>query len=574
MAGKGARERILETETARSGTAETGITEEERAALEAELEATRREIAEANRHLADQEQESGELNHLNHFNHSTPKTNTSVIFNTFATLDKDFKKQMQPFPLGKLPDRIRVYIQAVTESLQVPVDMVATFALSVISLSVQGKYSVLVKPDWIEPLNLYTVVVGRPSERKSPALKEVTAPVFSYVKELNEKRQPEISQYNLQKKILTGRVRNMQEELIKKGDKAKYRMQDVLEVQKELDSLEEVALIRKILDDVTPEALVKALKENGETMAIMSAEGGIFGMMAGRYSTNANIDIFLKGYSGEHYSTVRIGREGQELEHPLLTICLAVQPQVISDIMDNKEFRGRGLLARFLYSVPSSMTGKREYRTKEINPFVKEQYETLVSDLLDIPKMDKPRMVRLSREADAVSEQYNQWIENRLTNEFEEIEDWAGKLHGNTMRLAGLFHIIKHRFESVNVPMDGETMAAAVEVGKYYLEHSKTAFDIMGLSDPKSVQDAKYIIKRLVSDRNDLNDFNDFIPKMDALRLCQRFKTAEEMQPGIDVLVEHGYIAIKKVKNEKRGRPQERIYINPEYIKYREEHAA
>lgn len=229
MAGKGARERILETETARSGTAETGITEEERAALEAELEATRREIAEANRHLAEQEQESGELNHLNHFNHSTPKTNTSVIFNTFATLDKDFKKQMQPFPLGKLPDRIRVYIQAVTESLQVPVDMVATFALSVISLSVQGKYSVLVKPDWIEPLNLYTVVVGRPSERKSPALKEVTAPVFSYVKELNEKRQPEISQYNLQKKILTGRVRNMQEELIKKGDKAKYRMQDVLD---------------------------------------------------------------------------------------------------------------------------------------------------------------------------------------------------------------------------------------------------------------------------------------------------------------------------------------------------------
>ncbi len=61
---------------------------------------------------------------------------------------------------------------------------------------------------------------------------------------------------------------------------------------------------------------------------------------------------------------------------------------------------------------------------------------------------------------------------------------------------------------------------------------------------------------------------------MDALRLCQRFKTAEEMQPGLDVLVEHGYIAIKKVKNEKRGRPQERIYINPEYIKYREEHAA
>ena len=32
----------------------------------------------------------------------------------------------------------------------------------------------------------------------------------------------------------------------------------------------------------------------------------------------------------------------------------------------------------------------------------------------------------------------------RLTNEFEMIEDWAGKLHGQVMRIAGLFHIVEH----------------------------------------------------------------------------------------------------------------------------------
>lgn len=51
MAEKGAREGILDKEKARSGTTETGVTEEERADLEAELEATRREIAEAYAHL-------------------------------------------------------------------------------------------------------------------------------------------------------------------------------------------------------------------------------------------------------------------------------------------------------------------------------------------------------------------------------------------------------------------------------------------------------------------------------------------------------------------------------------------
>lgn len=49
-----------------------------------------------------------------------------------------------------------------------------------------------------------------------------------------------------------------------------------------------------ILDDVTPEALVKAMKANSEKMGIISAEGGIFGMWAGRYSNNTNIEYFFK----------------------------------------------------------------------------------------------------------------------------------------------------------------------------------------------------------------------------------------------------------------------------------------
>lgn len=191
--------------------------------------------------------------------------------------------------------------------------------------------------------------------------------------------------------------------------------------------------------NVTPEALVKALKDNHERIGIVSAEGGIFGMLAGRYSNNTNIDIFLKGYSGEYYSTVRIGRGGNELENPLLTIVLAVQPQIIADIMDNKDFRGRGLLARFLYCIPNTRVGSRTYKSKPINPFVREQYEKLINELLNIPDETGflERTIKLSPEADILSEAYNQWIEHQLVNELEEIEDWAGKLHGNTMRIAG-----------------------------------------------------------------------------------------------------------------------------------------
>lgn len=497
----------------------------------------------------------------------------SGIFGIFGSIYQNREKQLQEFPVDSLSDNIRPYVIGVAESLQVPVDMIASFVLSIISLCLQGKFQIKVKPDWYETINLYTLVIARPSERKSPALKEIAAPVYKYVKEENERRQPEIIKYELERKVISGKLKNIQDSLSKPGSKTKYTIQDALDCQTELNELEEVRELKMILDDVTPEALVKALKENHERIGIVSAEGGIFGMLAGRYSNNTNIDIFLKGYSGEYYSTVRIGRGENELENPLLTIVLAVQPQIIADIMDNKDFRGRGLLARFLYCIPNTRVGSRTYKSKPINPFVREQYEKLVNELLNIPDETGflERTIKLSPEADVLSEAYNQWIEHQLVNELEEIEDWAGKLHGNTMRIAAILHVVKHKLNAVNVLLEEDTMAAAIEIGKYYLEHSKQAFDIMGLSEPQDIRDAKYIISRMDSNtKNPKNTKN--MTKRDLWHLCKgHFHGVEEMEPGLKVLEEHGYIAIVKEKIGGRGRPSERIYINPEYIKWKEE---
>lgn len=524
-------------------------------------------------------EESAENSHLSHLSHSTsmPQNDNSAIFAIFAPIVGKQKKLMPTFPKQCLPDRIRLYVEAVAESLQVPIDMVASFVLVIISLCATGKLWINIKPDWTESLNLYVVIVGRPSERKTPVLKEVIRPVFKYMNEENERRRPDIAEYELKKKIINGRLKTIQDALSRpqKGNKeAKYTIQDALDCQRKLAELKEVSLLKLIVDDITPEALAKVMKENDERMAIISAEGGIFGMMTGRYNNNTNIDIFLKGYSGEYYSSGRIGREDNDLQHPYLTIGLAVQPQVITDIMDNKELRGRGLLARFLYTIPNTRIGSRVYRTKKIDPEIRKEYDTLCETLLSAGDFGEgfERVIKLSSEADALAEEYYQWIEPQLPEEFEEIEDWAGKLHGNTMRIAGLLHVIKHKFNAVSVPVSAETMRSAIEIGKYYLEHSKLAFDIMGLADPQEVKDAKYIISRLeTNSKNSKNSKIDSISKRDLYDLCKgHLKTVDEMEPGLQCLVDHGYIAIV-TESQGRGRPSEKIYINPEYYKWKEQ---
>ena len=490
-----------------------------------------------------------------------------IEFNAFVSLYSKKTLELPQFPVDVLPEIIDEYVKAVAESLQVSTDMVAVSMLSVIALCVQGKFEISPKSDHIEPLNLYIAIIARPSERKSPVLREIMDPVYTYVKEENEKKQDDIDEYQLEKKILSGQLKTIEESLCK--DKGDHTINEAKKLKKDLRELEKDAVqpIKLVADDVTPEALAKTMSENGERMGIFSAEGGLFGMLAGRYNDNCNLDLFLKSYSGEPYSSIRITRQGEELSHPLLTILLLVQPKVIMDVMENEEFRGRGLLARFLYSIPKTQVGIRKYRTNPIAPHIREKYKDLIFRLLGIPVMFT-RSISLSEDAFIAAESFFNWIECRLTGEFEEIEDWAGKIHGTTMRIAGILHVVKYGLDAQNKALEIDTMGAAIAIGKYFIDHSSAAFDIMGLTEQKEIKNAKYIIQRLLpNDLNDLNDLNDFIiPKKDALRLCQKL-TAEEMEPSLQVLVDHGYVSIVKGNTGKRGRPSEKIYINPEYIR-------
>ena len=99
----------------------------------------------------------------------------------------------------------------------------------------------------------------------------------------------------------------------------------------------------------------------------------------------------------------------------------------------------------------------------------------------------------------------------------------------------------------------------------------------MGLSDPPEVRDAKYILKRI--DSMGMTEFK----LRDLHQLCRDKKgmeTREGFIPGLKCLIEHGYIRVQKVcvnsqnpqNAQKGGRPSEMVYVNSEYLKWKEEH--
>ncbi|EXG84088.1 bifunctional DNA primase/polymerase family protein [Clostridium sp. ASBs410] len=489
---------------------------------------------------------------------------------------------LSPFPVEVLPPVLKNYVIEVANSLQVSVDMVAVSVMGIIAACTQGTFFIEPKPDWQEPLNLYILTVAKPSERKTPTLKEVTKPIYDYVAAENVRRMPIYNEYLVKKKVLSGKVDTLMKKAsssTKKGSSADtVGVQEVVAAQMELEELEEVTLMKLLVDDITPEAMVRVMKENEERISIMTAEGGIFGMLAGRYSNQPNMDIFLKAYSGERYSTERVTRKSEDLDHPLLTLNIMVQPIVLQEAMQNREFRERGLLARFLYSIPVSRVGNRVYDSMPINEKHRQAYRDLVEELLSIGSHGwqlEENVIHLSEGAYKASEDFFNEIERRLVEEFEEIEDWAGKYHGQTMRIAGLLHTVYNMLDAPGVLLDEQTMKDAIQIGRYFLEHAKMAFQISGIGIPQSEKDAKYIMKRIESYFSEAgpkkpNNPNNML-KQELWQRCRgHFEKMENMQPGLDELEERNYIRITKQSSGGRGRPSEIIEINPEYWNQKE----
>lgn len=121
--------------------------------------------------------------------------------------------------------------------------------------------------------------------------------------------------------------------MISQAVKGKVEMSEVDKVSEELASFKEEKPLKLYVDDITTEKLTSVLADNDGRAAILSTEGGIFDTLAGIYTKNVNIDVILKGYSGDSIRVDRIGRQSESVMTPALTMLLMAQPSVLSGLI-------------------------------------------------------------------------------------------------------------------------------------------------------------------------------------------------------------------------------------------------
>jgi hypothetical protein len=414
------------------------------------------------------------------------------------------------FPVQALPGWLADYVQAEATATQTPTDLAGMLVLSVLAAAAGGLAEVAVRPGWREPLNLYTAVGMSPGSRKSAVVRDVTGPLLALERELVDAKAAAILEAGTARKVaeraadqaqaVAGKAAADQTAAGKAAaDQAQAALADAIAAARRAAGIQVPAMPRLLVDDATPEALASLLAEQGGRIALLSPEGDVFDMMAGRYAQGGgpNLGVYLKGHAGDTLRVDRKGRPPEHVDRPALTVGLAVQPEVLRQIADRPGFRGRGLLARFLWSAPAGTVGRRQVGAAPVPAGVRERYATevkaLARSLLDQAELGRlagvaePMTLPLDPAAAAVLLELEGELEPRLDAEagdLAHVEGWAAKLAGATARIAGLLHLAEHLRDGWARPVEAETMHAAVAIARYLTDHALAVFDLRAPTRP------------------------------------------------------------------------------------------
>jgi hypothetical protein len=465
--------------------------------------------------------------------------------------------QVPEFPVGALPAPISAMVNAVAEGTQTDAAMAATSALSVLSACTGGNAMIQIRDGWREPLNIYTVTINAPGERKSAVQNIMVRPVLDVEQELAVKGAGVRVEAETQKQVAEeAAIKARRAAATAAADRATNRdeaMADAIGAVTIAESITVPPIPRIIADDVTAEAAASLVAEQGGKLAIISAEGGIFDIIAGRYNALPNMDLWLKGHSGDPMKVDRKGRPPEYVRHPALTLGLMVQPEVVNTIATNRQFRGRGLLARFLYARPKSKVGSRKIAAPAPSRSVIDTYNTTVAELAAGMAQwgSDPAILMLTDTAHEAMVRLETALEPTLAGDGElaHLADWGSKYAGAVARIAGMLHLATHGAEQgIPTPVAAQTILAAVRIGNYFKACAINAFTEMGADHITA--DAVYLWGRIVG----LGV--DEVSERDLQSITRsRFKKKDDLIPAMVRLIEHGYLIPLPKSDPTGGRP-------------------
>lgn len=461
-------------------------------------------------------------------------------------------RRLPSFRTECLPDWLGDMVDAVADATQTPTDLAGSVALAALSTAMQGRLAVQAGPDWVEPCNVFTCCGLPPGNRKSSVFAAMVRPILEAEAELADAARPAIIEAVTEAEI----ARRAAEQALAAASKNPSdpdAANGAKSAAMEADEITIPVQPKLVADDITPEAAKSLLAEQSGRLAILSAEGGIFATIAGRYSGVPDLDVFLKGHAGDMLRVARKSAPAEYVSAPALTLGLAVQPEVLREAARMPGFEDRGLLARFLFALPGSKVGYRNPCPPAIPGTVKATYGRKLAGIVHaMHHRTETAVLELTAEARARVVELERDREPRLGpgGEWEPILNWANKWTGAVVRLAGLLHIAEYPISGHATPIEADTIDRATVLGYYFADHALATFAYMGVG--AEVGPAAELLDWLTRHGSQGMSVRDMYR---AVRGRRALNTADKVRAAVIRLVDHGYLREQPRPRRTGGRP-------------------
>lgn len=487
-----------------------------------------------------------------------------------------------PFPTNTLPAVLADFVEELARETQTPDALPGMAVLSAIAIPSAKRIEVEVRPGWREPMNLYTATGMDSGNRKSAVMRAIAAPIREYEHSLVQAAQLEISNLESERRILEEQLKKTEKRAADAvGDEHLTLRAEAQSLSTQIANLPSKKPPRLLADDVTPQKLAAMMADNEGRMGVLSPEGGFFDILSGRYSKDgktSELQLFLMAHAGDDLPIDRLGRDGDYLSAPALTLGMAVQTSVIRGLASRPGFRGTGALARIAYAMPESFVGRRMVEPDPMSPEVREDYRRIIKGIFALkPAMDAngfphPHRLRLAENAYTTFIAFAEELEPRLGpwGDLSHIADWASKLAGLVARIAGDFHTVI-AIDQERTPWDHEVsndvVANAVRLAKDFLiPHAVAAFGEMGV-DP-CVEDARACRSAILR-----QGWKSFSRRDLHQAMKHRIPNPDDLDAPLALLTRHGYVRPEPIAAEgdsgadskrRPGRPASPRYaVNP-----------
>jgi hypothetical protein len=328
-----------------------------------------------------------------------------------------------PFPFDALPEALAALAIAGGRASGCAPEAIATHGLSVLGAAI-GNTASFRLGSWRQRSIVWSAVVARPGTAKSTALSLVRAPLDA---------QDLAAKHLAQERKQSGKTT---------PDPHRF-----------------------VTDDVTAEKLGMLLSANPRGMLLAADElsGFINGMNQYKGGKGNDRQSYLKLWNGGRYTVDRIGREGIDLDEPILAVTGSTQPTHLGKLQGEDGMTGRWLVAYL----------EDRGRTEPTDEDIEGQCEGWASAIGILTQRSEPTEYQMSAEALAV---YKAWrLDNMNRTNAEEnpaLADYLGKLESHVARASLVLHVASLPGPMAEIPVD--VVRRAIRLVGWYADGAAT----------------------------------------------------------------------------------------------------